>query len=129
MGPLRAFLSARSWLVVAVLVAALALRVLVPAGTMPTFEQKRIEVLVCHGAGGSAVSVALDQPLKPKGESAAERCAFADLSVPLLGAADPFLLALALAFVLALWLMASRPLPARTIAHLRPPLRGPPTPA
>jgi hypothetical protein len=129
MGPLRAFLSARSWLVVAVLVAALGLRVMLPAGTMPVFEKQRIAVLVCHGAGGSAASVELDLPMKPKSESAAERCAFADLSVPPLGGVDPFLLSLALAFVLALWLTFSRPLPARTIAHLRPPLRGPPIPA
>lgn len=125
----RTYLLARPWLIVAAGLAALCLRVLTPPGFMPVVEPQRIEVLVCHGAGAAPASVRLEVPANPAypaGEDAAERCAFADLAMPLLGAVDPILLAAALAFVLALGLRAL-PAPAlREHPRLRPPLRGPP---
>lgn len=129
MGALRNYFGTRVWLVAAIVAAALCLRVLLPQGHMPVFEQKQIEVLVCHGAGTAPATVQVELPRESKPDKAAERCAFADLSVPMLGMADPLQLALALAFVLALWLTFSSPIPLRTPARLRPPLRGPPAAA
>ena len=54
-------------------------------------------------------------------------CAFAGLSAPSLAAADPLLLALAIAFVIAAGFRRGRPSIARPRAFLRPPLRGPPS--
>jgi|SRR5690606_25387076 len=124
----RAYLSTRTWLVVAIVSAALCLRVLTPQGYMPVFDEKQVEVLVCHGAGDGPDSVTLDIPAD-KRSGDAERCAFADLAMPLLGAIDPIQLALALAFVLALWLSFSNAAWFRARRHLRPPLRGPPATA
>ena len=53
-------------------------------------------------------------------------CAFADLAMPALSAADPVLLAAALLFILAAALLRALDLTARAFPRLRPPLRGPP---
>lgn len=129
MNYLRTQLRARPWLVAAALVAALCLRVLAPQGYMPIVERQGVEVLVCHGAGEAPDSVRLAVPAEPAGGDAAERCAFADLAMPLLVAVDPIELAMALAFVLALWLIFSSARPLRAPPRLRPPLRGPPATA
>lgn len=128
MEQLRSYLHARSWLVAAVVLSALCLRMLTPQGYMPAVEQKAIEILVCHGAGEAPPSVRLQLP-PDKGSAAEERCAFADLAMPMLGTVDPIQLALALSFILALWLTFPQAAPLRAPRHLRPPLRGPPTTA
>jgi len=119
---LRALLLRHRRLAALLLAAALCLRTLVPAGYMPAAATQSVVVSICHGAGAAEVTI----PVK-KSLSAAERCAFADLQLPMLGAADPVLLALALAFILALWLAAPAPLLLRGRPHWRPPLRGPPS--
>jgi hypothetical protein len=129
MESLRTYLTSRSWLIAAVVLAALCLRVLTPQGYMPVIEQERIEVLVCHGAGNAPATVQLDIPAGTTSDGAAERCAFAELAVPLLGSIDPIQLTLAIAFVLALWLANSSTVPLRATPHLRPPSRGPPAAA
>lgn len=128
METLRTYLKARTWLVVAIVSAALCLRVLMPQGYMPAFEQEQVEVLICHGTSDAPASLRLDVSAD-KYSDAAKQCAFADLAVPLLGAIDPVQLAPALAFVLALWLAFSSAVLFRAASHLRPPLRGPPATA
>jgi hypothetical protein len=54
------------------------------------------------------------------------QCAFSPLSFAAMGGADAPLLAIALAFILAIGFAATPPLRLAPIAGLRPPLRGPP---
>ncbi len=54
-------------------------------------------------------------------------CAFSALSAPSLAAADPLLLLLVIAFVMATLFRAVTPSVFAPPAFLRPPLRGPPT--
>jgi hypothetical protein len=120
---LRTFLGQHPRLTATIFAAALLLRVLVPAGFMPSLAGGQLTVSVCTGYGAKQVEIAL--PGSEHG-SIASPCAFADLSLPLLAGADPSQLAAALAFVLVLALLLAVALPARRLAHLRPPLRGPP---
>ena len=107
------------------------IKVLVPAGFMPTFEQGQIVVSICSGAGPMTMVMSMrgmDQG--KKGDSQQGRseqpCAFSGLSAPSLAAADPILLALAILLVMALALRPMVPSTVRQRPHLRPPLRGPP---
>lgn len=108
-----------------VLMLALSLRIVVPGGMMPVFAQSgTVTIAICHGDGSTQSTIPV--PVK-KLPAAAQTCAFADLEQPVLGAVDPVLLALALAFILALGFAATAPLRLRGQARLRPPLRGPPS--
>ena len=121
---LRALLRQHPRIAATIFAAALLLRVLVPTGFMPSIADGQLTVSICTGYGAKQVQIAV--PGKEHG-SVASPCAFADLSLPLMAGADPIQLAAALAFVLALALLLAVALPGRRIAHLRPPLRGPPT--
>jgi hypothetical protein len=111
-------------LAAAIVAAALLLRILVPAGFMPSLNAGALTVSICTGYGPSQVQVTL--PGKAHG-TVASPCAFADLSLPLIAGADPIQLDAALAFILVIALVFAVALPARRATHLRPPLRGPPT--
>lgn len=130
---LRHHLRHRPALAALLIAAALALRVLVPAGFMPVLDQGRIIVSICSGSGPMTMAIAM--PGMAGHDDAApdalagKACAFADLALPALGGADPVLLAAAIAFVLALGLARVAPPPATAPLRLRPPLRGPPRPA
>jgi hypothetical protein len=121
---MRALLRQHPRIAATIFAAALLLRLLVPAGFMPSLAGGQLTVSICTGYGAQQVQLAV--PAREHG-SVASPCAFADLSLPLLAGADPIQLAAALAFVLALALLLAFALPARRLAHLRPPLRGPPT--
>jgi len=128
--PVHAFrtLLNRHILAAAALIAlALAMRVLVPSGFMPTSDHNRIVVALCSGSGPATVAIDLG---KEKGDASHERaadmsCAFAGLGSPSLAGADPVLLVLAVAFALLLTARAVDPLSSVPL-RLRPPLRGPP---
>ena len=122
---LRALCRTNGWLAAILVAAVLMLRIAVPAGTMPVMENHSLALVICTGTGPATGSI--DIPLTKHGPAAAERCAFADLALPLLGAADTYIVALALAFALTLWLARLAPLSALRQPHLRPPLRGPPS--
>jgi hypothetical protein len=114
-----------------VLVLALAMKLLVPAGFMPTFSDGRIVVSICSGTGPTTMVMTI--PGLEHGKSkdghqgkAEQPCAFAGLSAPSLAAADPMLLAIAIAFAMALALQPITASIIRARPHLRPPLRGPP---
>lgn len=116
------------------LAAALAMKLLVPAGFMPMMDHGSVTVQIC--SGGQPVQLTMkvapgtmhhgDHPAPAKTEMP---CAFAGLAMPLLGGADPLLLAVLIAFVMALATRIAVLLPPRRAGYLRPPLRGPPTPA
>ena len=89
-----------------------------------------ITVELCSGYGPMTMAMPMPGTThhggKHDGGKAEQPCAFAGLNAPAVGGADPLLLAMALAFVMAaaFWIDL-RPAPRRS-RHLRPPLRGPP---
>jgi hypothetical protein len=122
---LRAWLHAHRNLAALAIAAALLVRLLIPAGFMPSNAPGTLLVQLCSGAGGTMVTITL-----PKGEDgtqAAKPCAFAELAMPVLGATDPVVLALAqlAAFALAMLPQAAPGL--RRPAFVLPPPRGPPS--
>lgn len=132
MGALRNFLMARRAMAIAVIVLALAIKALVPTGYMIETGARVFTVAICADASGDHVlSRAIVVPGKPAsgGQSkskSGEGCAFASHSAAGVSAADPVLLALALAFIVLLGFLAIA-LPASSAGRrLRPPLRAPP---
>ncbi|MBS0255010.1 MAG: hypothetical protein JSS36_07345 [Proteobacteria bacterium] len=106
---------------------ALALRVLVPAGFMPGGDGQ-LAMKICADQG-SAITLLV--PLKggdhDKGAAKADApCAFAALGHGLTGAADPLVLAVALAFILALGFAPARTPRVPAWPHRTPPALGPP---
>jgi hypothetical protein len=114
----------------ALLVVALAflVRAALPAGYMIARDASSvITVAVCSGGDHKTIQLAV--PAKPgeAGKAAKDSsCAFSAMAKSAIGGADPFLLTLAFAFILVLGLAPSRIVPARPVAHVLPPLRGPP---
>ena len=130
MRSLRLLIQRYPQLAAIVVVVALALRVLLPAGYMPMQDHGRIVVTICNGSpDGPGTMVMAISGLKHKqqpADSAHGKCAYANLPQVMTGGVDPVLLPVALAFVLALALTLALTLPPRPTARLRPPLRGPP---
>jgi hypothetical protein len=127
-----------------VLLAALLMRLLVPAGYMPTFEGGTIGIVLCpSGTPGLAkVTAAAPMAMADAGHMAMAKsdhhsgqqqhdkpeppCVFSGLVAPLLSGADPILLAGAILFVLATGLRLPVRQPVARPVRLRPPLRAPP---
>lgn len=141
MGSFRALIRDRRRLAMVLVVLALALKALVPGGYMPgTGDTARADgaarvlaVAICADAlGGSLtrniVIPARDSSGEDPGHSgkAATPCAFGALAMASLPGADAPLLAAALAFVLALGFAPPVALRIARLAHVLPPLRGPP---
>lgn len=130
MGGMRIFAKTHRQLAALLLAAALCLKVLVPAGFMPVSDQRLLTISICADTVGQHVTRQIAVPVKPDPASqhhaAKGDCAFTALSVGALGGTDAFLLAIALAFVLALGFVPVRIPELRGAARLRPPLRGPP---
>lgn len=126
---LRALLHSRFHLTLVLVAMALAMRLLVPAGMMPGSGDRVLSVQICADASGLPKSQVLVIPGKPaqhSDNSAKGTCAFGSLAAPALSGADPVLLAIALAYILAIGLALAAPvLPAR-FARFQPPTRGPP---
>lgn len=132
MGAFRHFLLARRWVALAVIVTALAIKALVPAGFMLETRNHILTVAVCADAsGGHSAARQIVIPGKSDGQAqvqtkASEGCAFSALSFAALSGADPDLLALALAFILLLGVRAVSVLRVAPARRIRPPLRAPP---
>ena len=130
MRSLRAFFHHRPWAALALLALALAMKAMVPAGTMIDGAPSAMTIRICDGtAPDMARSITLPGP---RGEAAAkaahdhQACPFSVLGLGLTGGADPVLLALALVFVLLAGLAPRVPVHLARPGHLRPPLRAPP---
>lgn len=124
---LRLWLVRHPALAAAVLVAALALRVAVPAGFMPLFDHGRAVIAICSGSGPSTLSIAMPgMAHQPEDGTAKSRCAFADLALPAISGTDPIQLAEVLLHILALGLLFAAAIPLRTLPRLTPPATGPP---
>jgi len=135
MSSLRALTHSYARLSLVLVVFALAVKALVPAGYMISSTGERfLTVTICADASGTPKQMRIAIPDKDKTGSdhseAADKsqpCAFSGLGHAALGGADPLLLAAALAFILLVGLAPLRSPPARDIPFLRPPLRGPPS--
>jgi hypothetical protein len=135
MSSLRALTHTYARLSLVLVVLALAVKALVPAGYMISSTGERfLTVTICADASGTPKQMRIAIPDKnEKGGDHSEAgdksqpCAFSGLGHAALGGADPVLLAAALAFILLVGLAPLRAPPARDIPFLRPPLRGPPS--
>ena len=136
---IRAFCLANRRLAAFAVALALCMKVLLPAGFMlsSSFDGSSDKVLtqtVCHSGSESPAVANVTVPLEGKAQGkdlqgkADGHCPYSSLSMTALGGASAPLLAIALAVILALGLSPARHLPFGQIAHLRPPLRGPPLP-
>lgn len=119
----------------AVLLLALALcaKVLIPAGYMVAQQGQVLTVAVCADASGAKLTRQIVVPMHGEpGDPGATQgksggvCPYAGLSMAGLADSDALLLALALAFLIALGFAPAQVPAFRSVAHLRPPLRGPP---
>ena len=133
MQTLRAFFHARRRLAILLLAAALAMKVLVPAGYMPGQQSRVLTIEICADTMGAKITrqIVVPHAGKPgEAQTASAKgsgvCAFSSLAMASLSGADPALLALALAFIIALGFTHAAQVQLRRVAYLRPPLRGPP---
>lgn len=131
----RALTHSYARLTLVIVVLALAVKALVPAGYMISPAGERfLTVTICADASGTLKQMRIAIPDKDEtggdhSEAAdkSQPCAFSGLGHAALGGADPLLLAAALAFILLVGLAPLRAPSARDIPFLRPPLRGPPS--
>lgn len=130
---LRAFLSRHRAFAALVVAAALCMKALVPAGYMIGHDSVTLTVELCTDASGATVTrqITVAKHAAPGEKTAgqaqaSEACPYAGLAMPALAGTDPALLALALAFILALGFAPLRRAPQRRFHHVLPPLRGPP---
>jgi len=136
MSRLKALTRKHARLSLGLLVLALAIKALLPAGFMvSTSDERFLTVTICADASGTTkqMQIALQgkddiggdhSELADKGQP----CAFSGLSYAALGRVDPALLVAAIAFILLARHEPLRPPVLGDIAFLRPPLRGPPFP-
>lgn len=133
MQALRALIHRHRLVALLLVVFALAVKAAVPAGYMVGQHGTVLTVQICADASGGTVSkqIVIPQSGAPAdGKSAHDKapatCPYAALGFAALTGADAVLLALALAFIVALGFTAAPPVPLHRISFLRPPLRGPP---
>ncbi len=125
---LRAFSRRHAALAMLVLALALGVRALVPAGYMAGSSASGITIELCSGVAGKTIVQALPGTSShDHGKAQADApCSFAALGIGSVDTVDPFLLAIAIAFVLAAGLRFIAAAPRSHGGQLRPPLRGPP---
>jgi hypothetical protein len=131
MNRLRSFFTRHHRLALVLVALALCLKVLVPTGFMIGTQGNTITVLVCHDASAGDVTRQIVLPSKVAGDDvpgkpAKGECPYGTLSMASLGGADIELLAMALAFIIALGVGPVRPVNPLRTPYLKPPLRGPP---
>lgn len=108
------------------------MRIVVPAGYMPVFSASAVTFELCSGHGPmTMVMPGMGDHHDQKGghDKSEMPCGFSALATPSLAGAAPILLALAIAFIVAI---VSRSVARGRIAppsYLRPPLRAPPATA
>ncbi|MBA4756108.1 MAG: hypothetical protein EPO45_18135 [Sphingobium sp.] len=131
MSVMRALLMRHRALALLVVMAALCMKIIVPTGFMIGQNSKVLTIQLCHDGLGGVITKQLVIPMKDGGDESGQKqgkgeCPFAALSMASLAGADLSLLALALAFILALGFAPTRINFPKRVSHLRPPLRGPP---
>jgi hypothetical protein len=108
--------------------AALALRLAVPAGFMPASDHGGFGLAPCAGAAAQPSEAMADMHPGDGGGEARASCAFADLSLPAIGGAGAAAASAAPVFTAVAAPFAAALEPRRSALRLRPPLRGPPLP-
>lgn len=130
MAPLRALLLDHRRLAALLMALALCMKLLVPGGYMIGGSGTTVlTVTICADASGAQQTKQIVVPHSGQQDDSAKSsadCPYGGLAMPGLACADPLLLALALAFILALGFASARPAPTGRLSHVRPPLRGPP---
>ena len=133
MNRLRAFLRLHPGLAALILCVALLVRAGVPVGFMPQIGAHAITIEICADATGQHLTREIALPLLPgherhEGKADGGPCAFGGcMAHAMLGGADGWLLAGALAFILLLGFAPVRSVAPMRAGFLRPPLRGPPS--
>lgn len=125
---IRAFFLSHRWLAFGLVIAALGMKMLIPAGMMIGHESQTLTVQICADGIGQTLTKQISIPMKSDGGDSAAKgdCAFSALGMSAASGADTTLLVAALAFMLMLGFAAVRPSLPVLVSHLRPPLRGPP---
>ena len=132
MGPFRTFLRANRRLAALLVVLALAMKALVPAGYMLAQQTTVLSVTICADGQGKRIAHEITVPKKARHDDGSGdqgkggACAWSSLATGALGGSGPELLAIALAFILALGFLPAAPPAIRAAFRLRPPLRAPP---
>jgi hypothetical protein len=133
MRSLRNLIHTRPLLALLLVAVALCMKALVPSGYMVFAGSKTITVGICADGMGAPQTTTIAIPMDPSSPAepthkgkADSPCAFSALSMGAMGGADAPLLALALAFVLALELFTSPALRRTSPLRLRPPSQAPP---
>ncbi|MGB5077922.1 MAG: hypothetical protein WBO17_10620 [Sphingorhabdus sp.] len=123
----------RSWVII-LLALALFVRAVIPTGYMVAPTSLKLTVQVCAEMLTEQTKIEIEVPLTKGGRSdqsdhgqKSSPCAFSALSMASTAGDDSPLLILALAMMLAATAAIGAPLLRQQIAHLRPPLRGPPS--
>lgn len=131
MHSLRALIRNHRHVALAILALAFAVKALIPTGFMVAPAANTVlTISICADASGTAHEMQVIVPGKGGGSDAGKKqgtCAFSGLAKAAASGTDAFLLALAFAFILVLGRAPAPRPPFSAIAHLRPPLRGPPT--
>jgi hypothetical protein len=130
---MRIWISSNRRLALALLLLTLCVKAAIPVGYMVSSSPDRVvTVSICADATGGLRQMQMVIPGKDQGDSHSGnakmdgQCAFSSLNHATLDGADAFLLALAIAFILALGFLPTAQLHIAQLAYLRPPLRGPP---
>lgn len=122
----------RRWAAALIALALLA-KLLVPAGFMPSASAGTVTIELCSGYGVEKVAIALpglpDHHQHGGHANGDSPCTFSGLAAPVLAGADPVILAIAIAFIMATAFRAPPIIRERQASWLRPPLRAPPIPA
>lgn len=127
----RAFIRKHRQLALLLVALALGVKALVPQGYMVMPSNGTIMVSICSGQGPQMIALDTgqhdgDQSEHQDGKKADHPCAFSGLGMSAMSAAHSDLLAIAIAFVLALGFLTVAAPPQPAITRLRPPLRAPP---
>lgn len=127
----RAFLSRHRCLALWLVGAALLMKVLVPAGFMPNMSNGVLVIQLCTGMGVQTVEMEIPGLADHSGgkeqpKAADQPCVFSGLLAPGLTGADPILLAVVIAFILATTFRVEQRLVLWRGLYLRPPAQGPP---
>lgn len=136
MHALRSLILTRRQFALALVALALCMKALLPNGYMISDSARTFTIEICSGATGEKITKEISIPAKGgsgqhdndhgKGDA---QCSWSLHSMAATGGADAPLLALALAFILALGFLPAPALPLRRVHYLHPPLRGPPATA
>ena len=135
MSALRALLLRRPGLALCVVLFALALKLVVPAGFMLGGPDSRVlTIRVCEESAGTQALRQIVVPMSgehgalPSDKQTKAACPFASHNAAAVGGTDLLLLVLALAFVLARGFAPVHVPATHAAPYLRPPLRAPPFP-